>query len=126
MRPEQLQPDELPSRAVDVEASPAATDAVARPERAVAVDEPPLADGQISLSLLFSGDCWTEIIDADGRRLFFNMGHDGQSTVVRGKAPISALFGNANNVSVQVNGSSYALPAPASANGTVRIAIVSP
>jgi cytoskeleton protein RodZ len=126
LRPEQLQPDELPSAAVDVDESPAATVVAPRSEPAVVVDEPPLADGQIGLSLLFSGDCWTEIIDADGRRLFFNMGHAGQSTVLRGKAPISALFGNAENVSVQVNGNSYALPAPASANGTVRVAIVSP
>lgn len=126
LRPEQLQPDELPSAAVDVDDLPAATVVAPRSEPAVVVDEPPLADGQIGLSLLFSGDCWTEIIDADGRRLFFNMGHAGQSTVLRGKAPISALFGNAENVSVQVNGNSYALPAPASANGTVRVAIVSP
>jgi len=126
LRPEQLQPDELPSAAVDVDDFPATPVDAPRVAPEVVVNEPPLADGQIGVSLLFSGDCWTEIIDADGRRLFFNMGHAGQSTVLRGKAPISALFGNAENVSVQVNGNSYALPAPASANGTVRVAIVSP
>jgi cytoskeleton protein RodZ len=105
---------------------------VATPEQrqpniqAAAAVAPPAADSQISLSIAFSGECWTEIIDADGRKLFFNMGNTGQLVNVRGRAPISALFGNADNVSVQVNGSNYALPAARNANGTLRVAIVSP
>jgi cytoskeleton protein RodZ len=105
---------------------------VATPEQrqpniqAAATVAPPAASSQISLSIAFSGECWTEIIDADGRKLFFNMGNTGQLVNVRGRAPISALFGNADNVSVQVNGSNYALPAARNANGTIRVAIVSP
>ena len=93
---------------------------------AAAAVEQTLPEGQISLALRFSGECWTEISDADGRRLFFNMGHNGQTADIRGKAPLSALFGNADNVSVQVNGGDYVLPEPSSASRTVRVAIVSP
>lgn len=96
-------------------------------------DEPPvesrpstLTDGEIQLALRFSGDCWTEISDADGRRLFFNMGRNGQTVAVSGKAPLSALFGNADNVSVQVNGTDYALPDPGNASRTVTVAILEP
>ena len=93
-------------------------------------DEPPeavepAATDQIRLTLTFSGECWTEIKDAEGQQLFFSMGNDGQSVELSGKAPISALFGNADNVDVRVNDSAYALPAANSANRTVRVAILS-
>jgi cytoskeleton protein RodZ len=88
--------------------------------------EPAATDPQIALSMVFSGECWTEIIDADGRRLFINMGNAGQSVSVRGRAPISALFGNVANVKVQVNGDDYALPVARNANGTVRVTISKP
>jgi cytoskeleton protein RodZ len=86
------------------------------------VPQPP--PDQLRVSLNFSGECWTEISDADGRRLFYNMGRDGQSVELSGTAPISALFGNADNVEVQVNNSAYSLPTPDSSNGTVRVAIL--
>lgn len=122
LRPEQLQPEELLPEEPPRDPATGAEQKSAPPARAEA---PPLLEGQVSLSLFFSGDCWTEIIDATGRRLYFNMGRSGQSATVRGVAPISALFGNADNVRVQVNGADYALPTPSSANRTVRVAIVS-
>ena len=121
LQPEQLQPDEI---------EPAA-DKVVEPEEeivevATAVEDAPLpSPDQLRLSLKFSGECWTEISDADGRRLFYNMGRDGQTVELSGKAPVSALFGNADNVEVLVNNSAYSLPTPDSSNRTVRVAILS-
>jgi len=69
----------------------------------------PIADGQVRLTLTFSGDCWTEISDASGRRLFFDLGREGRSVNVSGEAPLSVLFGNANNVRVRVNGTDYSI-----------------
>ena len=126
MQPEQLQPDEIDS-STEVESS---TEVIEQPEEetvelVTAVEDVPQPSlDQLRLSLNFSGECWTEISDADGRRLFYNMGRDGQSVELSGKAPISALFGNADNVEVQVNNSAYSLPAPDSSNGTVRVAIL--
>lgn len=127
VRPEPAQPEET---------VPAVTEtrtALPQPEQQrtvdllpVAVDETLADDLQLSLAMLFSGECWTEIIDADGRQLFFNMGRAGQSVSVRGKAPISALFGNIANVSIQVDGGDYALPVARNPNGTVRVTIVKP
>ena len=85
---------------------------------------PAAATDQLRLTLKFSGECWTEISDADGQRLFYSMGRDGQSVELSGKAPVSALFGNADNVEVTVNDSAYALPVPDSSNRTVRVAIL--
>ncbi len=83
----------------------------------------PVADGQVRLTLTFSGDCWTEISDASGRRLFFDLGRDGRTVDVSGQAPLSVLFGNAVNVRVRVNGTDYAI-SPADRRGeTARLTI---
>ena len=84
----------------------------------VPVEEPPieetsspaLADGQMRLLLTYSGDCWTEITDASGRRLFFGLGKDGRTVELTGAEPFNVLFGNPGEVSVLVNGEDYALP----------------
>lgn len=88
------------------------------------LQDPP--DGQLNLSLTFSGDCWTEITDADGRRLFFNMGRSGRTVELSGRAPIRVLFGNADNVSVRVNGANYTIPASARDKRTARLSILTP
>jgi cytoskeleton protein RodZ len=83
-------------------------------------------DGHVNLSISYSGDCWTEISDADGRSLFVGMAYNGRTVQLTGKAPISALFGNIDNVSVQVNDDDYPLPASTSANRRLRLTISSP
>ncbi len=83
-------------------------------------------DGQLRVALSFSGECWTEISDADGRRLFFDMGRDGRTVDLSGKAPFSALFGNAENVSVKVNGSNYTIPAIGRSGNTARVTLTNP
>jgi cytoskeleton protein RodZ len=83
-------------------------------------------EGLLSVALVFSGECWTEISDADGRRLFFDMGRDGRSVDLSGKAPLSALFGSADNVSIRVNGSDYTIPAQGRRGNTARFTITNP
>jgi cytoskeleton protein RodZ len=127
LQPEQLQPDEIESTVeTTIEAEPEVEEEEAVVQSSAPVENEPAPDpDQIQLSLIFSGECWTEISDADGRKLFFNMGRSGQAVELSGKAPISALFGNADNVSVLVNNSDYVLPTPNSVNRTVRVAILS-
>lgn len=128
LQPEQLQPDEIEPEENEPEAFE--TDDIEPTSEEVselideAVDLPEASADQLRLSLNFLGECWAEISDADGRRLFYNMGHSGQTVELSGKAPISALFGNADNVEVLVNDSAYALPTPDSSNRTVRVAIL--
>jgi cytoskeleton protein RodZ len=78
------------------------------------------------LSLSFSGDCWTEISDADGRRLFFEMGRAGRSVDLSGPTPISILFGNVENVSLRVDGADYPVTATNPGSRTARLTIVQP
>lgn len=122
--PGELQPeDELPNEADMVSDGEIEDEPVAEPvvEEPVAQPEP---DDRIRLVVTFSGECWTEISDADGQQLFFSMGRAGESVELAGKAPVTALFGNADNVEVFVNDSRYELPEPNRSNRTVRVAIL--
>jgi cytoskeleton protein RodZ len=73
--------------------------------------QPALEAGQMRMLVTFSGDCWTEISDATGRRLLFALGKDGQTVELSGTAPFNVLFGNPDNVSVRVDAEAFELPA---------------
>lgn len=86
-------------------------------------ESPTLGDGQMRILLTYSGDCWTEISDAGGRRLFFDLGTDGRTVEMSGEAPFNVLFGNADNVSILVNGSARAISAAERRGRTARLTI---
>lgn len=117
-------PDEPVTEATDepIAPLPAATEPVATSEPPA----PEIAAGDLRLSMSFSGDCWTEITDASGRRLFFDLGRDGRSVSVTGQAPLSVLFGNADNVSISVNGEDYPIAAANRRGQTARMTITAP
>jgi len=83
-----------------------------------------LPDGEIRLSLSFSGDCWAEISDATGRQLFFDMGRSGSNVELTGQPPFAVLFGNVENVSVRVAGNDYPVAAANSGSRTARLTIM--
>lgn len=84
------------------------------------------ASGSVSLALGFSGDCWTEITDAAGERLFFGLGTEGRNVTVSGTPPLSVMFGNADNVTVEVNGSAYPIPGGSRRGRIARFSILAP
>ena len=90
---------------------------------AEAVQMPALVDGQMRMLLTYTGDCWTEISDAGGRRLFFGLGKDGRTVELSGEAPFNVLFGNADNVLMRVNGIERAIAAEERRGRTARLTI---
>ncbi len=100
-----------------------AADAPLAEEPAEETESPTLGDGQMRILLTYSGDCWTEITDADGRRLFFDLGTDGRTVELSGAAPFNVLFGNAENVRIRVNGSERAIGAAERRGRTARLTI---
>jgi cytoskeleton protein RodZ len=86
-------------------------------------ESPEIAAGQMRLLLTYQGDCWTEVSDATGKRLFFALGTDGRTVELSGAEPFSVLFGSPGNVSVAVNGDDYALPADARPDRPLRLTI---
>ena len=108
------------------EAPEAADEPLAEAETVVPEAEVPAAaaaaEGELTLLLVFSGDCWTEISDGSGRRLYFGQGQDGRTVELSGVAPFNVLFGNAGNVTLRVNGSAYDF-GPADRLGRARFSI---
>ncbi|MDH3417419.1 MAG: DUF4115 domain-containing protein [Gammaproteobacteria bacterium] len=88
-----------------------------------AAQAPELADGQMQMLITYSGDCWTEISDAKGRRLFFGLGTDGRTVELSGEAPFNVLFGDAANVSIRVNGVERAISAAERRGNTARLTV---
>ena len=101
------------------------TDAQAVSTSADVVGAPPAA-GEVRLDIRFSGDCWTEISDGSGRRLFFDLGRSGRTVRLNGEAPLAVLFGNADNVELSVNGDDYPIPATSRRGQTARLTIDRP
>ncbi|MDJ0940971.1 MAG: DUF4115 domain-containing protein [Woeseiaceae bacterium] len=84
------------------------------------------AEGETLLTLTFSGDCWTEISDAAGQRLFFDLGREGRTVNLAGEAPFSVIFGDADAVVIDVDGQPYAI-SPADRRGQMaRLTIFAP
>jgi cytoskeleton protein RodZ len=84
---------------------------------------PAIAPGQMRVLLTYTGDCWTEVTDATGRRLFFALGTDGRTVELSGAEPFSVLLGSPLNVTLQVNGEDYALPAGARPDQPLRLSV---
>jgi cytoskeleton protein RodZ len=115
--PAQLPADEPDEVAAEAEQAPPV----------VADTAPRVADeNDVRLSVTFLGDCWTEIIDASGRRLFFQLGRSGRTVNVSGPGPLSVLFGDAGNVDIRVNGEDFTIPAANRRGRTARLTISGP
>ena len=80
-------------------------------------------DVPVQLRMVFSGDCWTEVTDADGRQLYFDLGSAGRVVTVTGEAPLRVLFGDSTNVSIAVDGNDFAIPPSNRRDNTVRLTL---
>jgi cytoskeleton protein RodZ len=70
-----------------------------------------LLPGRRKLQLTFNGECWAEIYDARGVRLFFGFGHAGPTQELSGVAPFRLVLGNGQAVAVAIEGNAVTLPA---------------
>ena len=103
-----------------------ATDTIVAPAAETATDASDIvaaADDTVRLTLIFSGDCWTEVTDATGRRLFFDLGSAGRRVNVRGAPPLRVLLGDSDNAAVEVDGAAYAISAADRRGQTARLTI---
>jgi cytoskeleton protein RodZ len=120
--------DEEQAVAAIEEAQPPATQEQAAPQADIAESSLPaaVAEGDVRLSITFIGECWTEIVYATGRRLFFDMGRTGRTVNVSGQSPVSVLLGDADNVNLRVNGSDFAISDADRRGRTARLMLHSP
>lgn len=116
-------PAEEPSQLPAEEPSQPAAEEPAQPATTVETALPIASGDEVRLSVTFIGDCWTEILDASGRRLFFQLGRAGRTVNVSGPGPLSVLFGDADNVDMRVNGEDFSIPVNSRRGRTARLTI---
>ena len=78
---------------------------------------------QVAVDLAYTGECWTEVTDASGRRLFYDLGREGRIVTVSGDAPLRVILGDAENVSVTVDGRDWPIPASSLRGKLARLTI---
>lgn len=72
---------------------------------------------EVRVQLQFSEPSWTEIYDATGRRLMFDMGTPARVRTVAGVPPLRVNLGLASAVSAQVGGQPIVIPRRAGRDG---------
>ncbi len=75
------------------------------------------------LTLEFSEDVWVEISDGREKRLFFDLGRQGQTRQVEGVKPFKILFGNAPGVTLMVDGQVFDHSAFQRRNGSAKFTL---
>lgn len=78
---------------------------------------------QVNVELVYSGDCWTEVRDAAGRSLFFDLGTEGRVVTLAGDEPLEVVLGASDNVSIAVEGRDYPIPDTARRGRMARLTI---
>lgn len=71
----------------------------------------PTRSRTIDLTLRFAADSWVEVYDANGERLFYDIGSASSSHKVTGTPPLRVVLGNAPGVTLDVNGKRARVPA---------------
>jgi cytoskeleton protein RodZ len=65
----------------------------------------------VSVTLKFVADSWVEVYDANGQRLFYDIGSANSSHALNGTPPLRVVLGNAPAVSLNINGKNARVPA---------------
>jgi cytoskeleton protein RodZ len=80
---------------------------------------------QVHVELSFTGDCWTEVSDASGRRLFYDLGTADRVVALAGDEPLQIVLGDSENVSITVEGRDYPISDYVRRGSLTRLTITS-
>jgi cytoskeleton protein RodZ len=117
---------------IEIDAASEASSAVAEAKETVAsspgtiserINSPPSDLPRVEVELSYSGDCWTEVSDASGRRLFYDLGQSGRTITLSGDSPLRVILGDSANVGVTVEGNAYSIPASARTGRLARLTL---
>ncbi len=103
-------------------ATPAATSSAdtSSPAQPAAAATPDSGD---ALVMNFHGDCWLQVTDASGKKLFSGLQHNGGTLNLTGKAPYRVRIGAPRSVSVQFRGQPVDLSRFVRTNQVARLTI---
>ncbi len=79
---------------------------------------------ETQINIIYSGDCWTEILDANGNRLFFDLARAESIVELSGIAPFDILFGDVASVSLLIDGEPFNIAeSDRRSNNTARVTV---
>ncbi|CAH0524874.1 cytoskeleton protein RodZ [Vibrio hippocampi] len=81
----------------------AATTADIQPEPVAVtevVDETPVPEGMTKITMTFTGDCWIQVKDANGKTVVTGIKKTGENVDINGKAPFKVILGAPEQVSM--------------------------
>jgi cytoskeleton protein RodZ len=84
---------------------------------------PPDSRNQVQVTLRYSADSWTEVYDASGARLFYDVGAANSVQIMVGTPPLRVVLGNASGVAVEFNGHSKPIAKLSQPDGSVQFSI---
>ena len=79
------------------------------------------AGGLDEIEIIFSGECWLEIIDGDRESVYSDLNRSGDVLRIRGIAPFELLFGDATVASLYYGGALIDLTSRTTRERTARI-----
>jgi cytoskeleton protein RodZ len=103
--------------------SPAAPPSSGSSASVASTAAPPRSKNQAQVTLHYSADSWTEVYDASGARLFYDVGAANSVQTVVGKPPLRVVLGNASGVAVEFNGHNTSVAKLAQPDGSVQFSI---
>jgi len=77
----------------------------------------------VEVSISFEQDCWTEVTDARGERVFYGLGSAGATSRFDAVLPLSFFLGNAAGVRLLLNGRPYPIPGDSRQGNLARFVI---
>lgn len=124
--PEAISTPVTPSQAVAT-ATPSAAEptsiAATAPVSAPAEPDPITSLGRVVIAIEAQADCWIEIYDATGKKLYFDNVSRGASARAAGPGPLRVLLGRADVASLQVGGRPVTIPAQLIRNSTAYFTV---
>jgi cytoskeleton protein RodZ len=82
-------------------------------------------DGSVArLRMRFLGECWVEVYDAAGKRLYYDQDAADTARTVVGTPPLRVLLGNYSAVELTLDGRSVAIPERARFGATARFRVL--
>jgi cytoskeleton protein RodZ len=89
----------------------------------VAADDVAPSGPTLRLVLEFRQDSWVEVVDNEGRRLFYGLGRAGARSGLVGVPPIDVLLGNVGGVGIEVDGQPFTVPGAARQGNLARFTL---
>ena len=87
---------------------------------------PEVIASELQVEIIFREDCWTEVIDVLGERLFYGLGRAGARSRFAAAPPLSLFLGNASGVDISVDGIPYEISGENRQGNLARFMILGP